>query len=118
MTTDSDQAKLLTILLNHQGKATAISVADVAEAMGLDRGKSGTRRVQELKRALVEQGYPIGSCSARIGGGYYLAVNEGELLATIKQYANRFYSISVLIKRMRGMLRKPEPTQQTLTWGD
>lgn len=113
-----DEAKLLTILRNHAGLARAISVTDVSERMGYGRDKNGTRKVQELKRALVELGYPIGSSTARDCGGYYFAQTEGELQATIQQYAHRFYSLSQLLKRMRGMLAKPEPAQQTMSWGD
>lgn len=114
----SDETKLLTILRNHAGLARAISVTDVSERMGYGRDKNGTRKVQELKRALVELGYPIGSSTASTGGGYYLAQTEAELQATIQQYAHRFYSLSQVLKRMRGMLAKPEPTQQTMSWGE
>lgn len=113
-----DEAKLLTILHNHAGLARAISVTDVSERMGYGRDKNGTRRVQELKRALVELGYPIGSSTARHGGGYYLATTDGELRATTQQYAHRFTSLGKLLKTMKGMLAKPEPAQQSLTWGE
>lgn len=113
-----EETKLLTILRTHAGLARAISVADVSERMGYGRDKNGTRRVQQLKRALVELGYPIGSSTAQVGGGYYFATTEAELLATIQQYGHRFYSLGTLLKRMRGMLAKPEPTQQTLMWGE
>lgn len=113
-----DEHKLLAIMHNHTGLARAISLPDVSERMGFGRDKNGTRRVQQIKRALVELGYPIGSSTAAVGGGYYWAVTEAELRATIQQYAHRFYSTSRLLKTMRAMLPKPEPTQQALTWGE
>lgn len=113
-----EETKLLAIVRNHAGLARAISLMDVSERMGYGRDKNGTRKVQELKRALVELGYPIGSSSASTGGGYYLATTEAELQATIQQYAHRFYSLSTLLKRMRGMLAKPESPQQTMSWGE
>jgi len=113
-----DEAKLLTILRNHAGLARAISLMDVSERMGYGRDKNGTRKVQVVKRALVELGYPIGSSSASTGGGYYLATTDGELRATTQQYAHRFTSLGKLLKTMKGMLAKPEPAQQSLTWGE
>lgn len=113
-----EETKLLAIVRNHAGLARAISLPDVSERMGFGRDKNGTRKVQEIKRALVELGYPIGSSSASVGGGYYWAVTEGELRATIQQYAHRFYSLSKLLKTMRGMLTKPESAQQTMRWGE
>ena len=111
-------ACLLTILRNHRGLARAISLADLAESMGLGRGKSGTRRVQELKRELVEAGEPIGSSTSSVGGGYYWIESTDEIQATLKQYRGRFYSTSVLIKKMRALLGHPESPQQSLTWGE
>lgn len=113
-----DEAKLLTILRNHAGLARAISLMDVSERMGYGRDKNGTRKVQVVKRQLVELGYPIGSSSASTGGGYYLATTEAELRATIQQFAHRFTSVGRLLKTMNAMLPKPEPMQQTLTWGE
>jgi len=46
-----------------------------------------------------------------------LMAKEGEM-PRFTDEAHRFYSLSQVLKRMRGMLAKPEPAQQTLTWGD
>ena len=118
MTMPADQVRLLTLLRNHAGLRQAITLEALSEAMGYGTGKTGTRHVQRLKRALVEQGYPIGSSTLGIGGGYYWIESQDEIEATLKQYCGRFYSTSVLIKKMRALVGQPASPQQSLMWGD
>ena len=114
----TEHAKLLIILRKHRGLSHAIGLADLAQTMGYGRGRSGQRMVQVLKRELVEAGEPIGSSTCSRGGGYYLIVSQSEIQATLRQYCGRFYSTSVLIKKMKALIDQPESPQQTLTWGE
>jgi hypothetical protein len=109
--TDALALRLVTILQAHRGLARAVSVADLAEQLGLGREKAGQRRVQMLKRELVEQGYPIGSSCSTGNGGYYWPETQAEVEATLRQYSHRFYSLSVLIKQTRNLLPAPVSPQ-------
>mgnify|MGYP003443143949 FL=1 len=98
MTRPHLNARFLTILERHNGLSQAISVPEMAEELGLGRGKGGQRLAQLVKRDLVEKGHLIGSsCGKR--SGWYLIENDEEDDRTLKQYQSRFYSVSVLIKQ-------------------
>lgn len=118
MTYTPAHVRLLGILRHHRGMTQAIALKDLARSMGYGAGKSGTRRVQVLKRELIDAGEPIGSSTAGIGGGYYWMETADEIQSTLHQYCGRFYALSVSIKKLRGLLVQPESPQQTLSWGD
>lgn len=101
---DALATRLLAILQAHRGHARAVSVPALAEQLGLGRDKAGQRRVQIAKRELVDAGEPIGSSCNHGCPGYYWAVTEEEVRATLRQFNNRFYSLSKAIKQLRKLL--------------
>lgn len=107
------ESRFLTILSQHVGLARAISVADMAEALGLGREKAGQREAQRIKRGLVELGYAIGSSCGK-HSGWYIPTSDQEMQSTLKQYSSRFYSLSVLIKRTKAMIGRVENPQLSM----
>lgn len=104
------ESQFLAILESHRGMSKAISVQAMAKALGFGDSKGGQRRAQFVKRSLVDQGVMIGSSCAD-PSGWYLVESEAEIHATLKQYSNRFYSLSVLIKKTRAALGLKENPQ-------
>ena len=107
-------SKFLTVLSNHKGLCNALSVQEMARQLGFGSGKSGTRRAQILKRALVDAGHLIGSSCQQGNSGWYEIETEEEFQATLQQYRNRFFSTSQLIKRHLANRRRRESPQMAM----
>lgn len=88
------ESQFLSILQDHRGLKSAISVPSMAAQLGVS-----TRLAQDIKKSLVEQhGVSIGSsCGKR--HGWYLPETQGEVEATMRQYRNRVKSLCVLIAK-------------------
>jgi len=93
--------RFLWILDQHRGLARAISVADMAGALGFERDKAGQRRAQLIKAAVVEAGHLVGS-SCGHSHGWYQPETDAEIQATIGQYEARIRSLAALIRKTRG----------------
>lgn len=91
-------ARFLTILERHKGLSQAISVPEMAEQLGLGRGKGGQRLAQLVKRELVEKGHLIGSSCGKRSGWYQIETAD-ELNATLHQYRSRWHSLGMLMQR-------------------
>jgi hypothetical protein len=73
---------LMKILSHHHGRARAISMTALHQAVyGVQAGDkiNGTRRLRELITRLKDDGVPICSTSDSEGGGYYLASAGSDL---------------------------------------
>lgn len=96
-----DMNLFLAILSAHKGISRAISVADMAGRLGFERDKSGQRRAQMIKAAVVEAGHLVGS-SCGASHGWYQPETEAEVQATIAQYEARIRSLARLILKTKG----------------
>ncbi len=100
--THDEQIKLfITILSAHRGLQLAISVADMAGRLGFERDKSGQRKAQMVKAAVVEAGYLVGSSCGHNHGWFWPTTDE-EVNATVQQYEARIRSLARLIRQTRG----------------
>lgn len=107
-------SKFLSVLSNHKGLRNALSVQEMARQLGFGSGKSGTRRAQILKRALVDAGHLIGSSCQQGHSGWYEIETEEEFEATLKQYKSRFFSSSQLVKRHYASWKRRESPQMVM----
>lgn len=83
------------ILAQHQGRDQAISMAALAERVGLS-----TRDVQHYIKHLIEHhGVLIGSATGK-PHGYYLITEPSEVHAAIAQLQHRLISLAVRIARL------------------
>lgn len=105
------ESSFLAILSRHKGLSRAISVADMAEALGFGRAKTGQRQAQTIKRSLIEQGHFIGSSCGKVSG-YYMIDEPAEVKSTMRQYQHRFVSLACLLKSAKAALRKQEEPPQ------
>ena len=95
-----EQAFLL-IIREHRGAVNAIGLPDMAQKLGLGRGKNGQRIAQKIKKHLVEEhAVPVGS-SCGEHHGWYTPETAQEIADTIGQYESRLRSLSVLIARTK-----------------
>jgi hypothetical protein len=101
MTPDAQVQLFVAILSAHRGLALAISVADMAGRLGFDRDKSGQRRAQKVKEAVVKKGFLVGS-SCGSSHGWYAPTTEAEINATCGQYEARIRSLAKLVRHTRG----------------
>ena len=93
--------KFLQILGQHQGLARAISVAEMAVALGFERDKAGQRRAQLIKASVVEQGHLVGS-SCGHSHGWYMPQTQQEIDATLGQYKARIRALAETIRKTEG----------------
>lgn len=101
MTHDEHVKLFVSILSAHRGLELAISVADMAGRLGFDRDKSGQRKAQMVKAAVVDAGYLVGSSCGKSHGWFWPATNE-EVEQTVQQYEARIRSLARLIRQTRG----------------
>lgn len=95
------EVRFLAILDHHKGQGSAIKVVDMADALGLGRDKYGERLAQRIKKHLVEEHLVCIGSSCGEPHGWYQAVTQAEVEATVLQYEHRLKSISHLIARMK-----------------
>ena len=82
------------VLSQHKGRERAISVPEMAKAVGVDE-----REAQNIKRHLVEShGVCIGSSCGR-PPGWYQPLTQQEVNATVRQYRHRLISLARLIAK-------------------
>ena len=110
MTRPHLNARFLTILERHKGLSQAISVPEMAEQLGLGRGKGGQRVAQLVKRELVEKGFPIGSSCGAVSG-YYLVTSDEEFQATMGQFKSRWHSLGMAMQAMKRHYEKRRDLQ-------
>jgi hypothetical protein len=108
--------RFLVILDRHQGSDNAIKVADMAEQLGLGHDKYGERLAQKIKKHLVEEHLVCIGSSCGEPYGWYQAVTQAEIDATLLQYEHRLKSLSHLIARMKKSTPAEILRQQALTF--
>jgi len=101
MTPDAQIQLFVSILSAHRGMKLAISVADMAGRLGFERDKSGQRRAQMVKAAVVEKGYLVGSSCGK-SHGWFWPETPGEVNATCAQYEARIRSLARLVRKTKG----------------
>lgn len=101
MTHDEHISLFIAILSAHRGIDRAISVADMAGRLGFERDKSGQRKAQLIKAAVVERGHLVGS-SCGSSHGWYAPDSPAEIQATLSQYKSRIRSLARLIRMTEG----------------
>jgi len=101
MTPEEQRSLFVAILSAHKGQALAISVPDMAGRLGFERNKSGQRRAQLIKQAVVESGVLVGSSCGK-SSGWYWPQSDDEVQATCAQYESRIRSLARLIHKTRG----------------
>jgi hypothetical protein len=82
------EAKLLKVLAHHHGRARAISMRALYEAVfggQLNDKINGSRKLRTLVTSLRREGIPICSTADSNGGGYYLVSGSSDLM----DYAKR-----------------------------
>lgn len=101
METKDNIALFIAVLSAHRGLKLAISVADMAGRLGFERDKSGQRKAQMVKAAVVEKGYLVGSSCGK-SHGWYLPDSEREIGLTLAQYKARIRSMARTIRYTEG----------------
>lgn len=99
--TDLEQT-FLRVLDRHRGLAHALSVPDMAEALGLGRDKPGQRLAQRVKASVVEAGHLVGSSCRSGASGWYLPETAEEIDATVAQYRHRITALARLLRQTEG----------------
>lgn len=103
---------LLDVISRHRGKESAITAERIAEALGGWPG--GVRHMRdEIKRLIEEDGHLIAAC----GQGYYIPVNQDEILEYERILEKRAKSIFIrrqALERAKCQL-PPEQTRMVFT---
>lgn len=97
-----DELVVLSALRGHMGRATAVSVPDLAARVGM-----APRRAQQVVKDLVERhGIPVGSTSASDRPGWFLCATDEERAEARRSLTDRALSI---LRRAKAFSPRQQP---------
>lgn len=104
MNEEQAQLKVLKIMAHHHGRANAIGMGELYQAVYGEPWAhriNDTRKLRKVILALQEEGIPICSTSDSTGGGYYLASVGTDLEDYLQRKHVRALKILALEARLR-----------------
>jgi hypothetical protein len=102
--TSENRLRLLSVLNNHVGEASAISMTALYEAVfdrPWDEKINDTRSLRTLITLMREEGIAICSVSSQNGGGYYIAAATSEFLNFLRKNERRALLILMRNAKMK-----------------